>query len=252
MSSPQQLRSSRLQAHEHRLSSAEQQARISRSIDYHDAKLLFQARKKGYDAAYLEQIYFANTEEHELMPISVSRSQGKFLYLQTRALRAKKVLEVGMLGGYSTLWMAYGLPPDGTLVAFDIDPHAAQVARANFDGAGADISRKISIVVGPAAAELAKVPTPSSRAEEWDLVFIDADKEGYPAYFREAKRLAPHGLIVLDNMVQGGSVADEADARGKGQRAVLDLIETDPDAEAVTLHAISDKSIDGFTCVLLG
>lgn len=166
------------------------------SVDYHAEKTISNAASTGYDAAYLDKLYVENTEKHGLPPISVPRSDGKFLYLQTKLTRAKRIIEVGMLGGYSTLWMAYALPPDGKLTAYDISPKAAEIARANFDGAGEEISKKIDIVVGPAAEELAKVPTPTSREEEVDLVFIDADKDGYPAYFEQAKRLAPHGLVV--------------------------------------------------------
>lgn len=147
--------------------------------------------------------------------------------------------------------MAYALPDDGKVIAYDIDPHAAKVARSNFEGAGAQISKKIDIVVGSAKDELAKVPTPKTKDEEVDMFFIDADKEGYLAYYEQAKRLAPHGLVIFDNMVFGGYVADEQWDKGKGQRAVLDAIEQDPHAEAVTLHQISDKSVDGFTTVLL-
>jgi predicted O-methyltransferase YrrM len=139
-----------------------------------------------------------------LPAIDVSPTQGKFLHLLARAMGARRILEVGTLGGYSTIWLARALPDGGRLVTFEAMPRHAEVARANIAAAG--LADRVEVIVGPA---LTSLPTLTGV---FDLVFIDADKESYDAYYERALVLVrPGGLILLDNMLWGGAVADPAD-----------------------------------------
>jgi predicted O-methyltransferase YrrM len=181
----------------------------------------------------------------DLPPIAVSAVQGKLLSLLARAIGARRVLEVGTLAGYSALWLARGLPPDGTLVTLEYDPHHAEVARANIARAG--LSSVVTVVVGAAVETLPTVVGP------FDLVFVDADKPNNPVYVDWAARLLrPGGVLVLDNVVRGGEVADAAstDERVVGTRAALEAVANDPRLDATALQMVGAKGWDGFLLAL--
>lgn len=186
----------------------------------------------------------AATEAGGLPPIAVSACQGKQLYIFAKLVRAKRVLEIGTLGGYSTTWMASALPRDGELITLEYDPHHAEVARANVDAAG--VGEKVKIWVG---AALDNVPDLTGH---FDLVFIDADKRNIPAYLEATAKLTrPGGLIVIDNVVRGGKVveAETGDPDVDGVRqAHHDLARRD-DLVATSIQTVGKKGYDGFTLV---
>ncbi|WP_414637828.1 O-methyltransferase [Actinomycetospora sp.] len=176
-----------------------------------------------------------------LPDIAVSPLQGAFLGLLVRMLGARRVLEVGTLGGYSGTVIARALPDDGQLVTLEVDPHHAEVARAVFDEAG--IGDRVEVVVGRAADTLPGLEGP------FELVFIDADKPSNPTYLRAALALSrPGTVIVVDNVVRHGAVADPADtsANAVGSREVTELVAADPRLEATALQTVGAKGWDGF------
>ena len=181
-----------------------------------------------------------------LPSIDVSPAQGRFLALLVRITGARRVLEVGTLGGYSTLWMARALPEGGHLTTLEADPHHARVARANLGQAG--LSTRVTLAEGPARDTLPRLEGP------FDLVFIDADKPGNPTYLKEAVRLArPGTVIVLDNVVRDGRVveADSRDASVQGSRAAFDLISAHPRLTATALQTVGAKGWDGFAMAVV-
>jgi caffeoyl-CoA O-methyltransferase len=146
----------------------------------------------------------------------VGRQEGRFLELLVFATRASRVLEIGTFTGYSSIAMAAGLGDGGTITTLEVDPHHAETARAHIAAAGLD--GKISVLLGPALDSLGGMPGP------FDLVFIDADKVGYDAYFEAVlPKLAPHGLIVLDNTLQAGGVLDSTVDRHESAEALRNL-----------------------------
>ncbi len=176
-----------------------------------------------------------------LPDIAVSALQGGFLALLVRITGARRVLEVGTLGGYSGTVIARALPDEGALVTLELDPHHADVARAVFDDAG--VSDRVEVVVGRAAETLPRLDG------AFDLVFIDADKPSNATYVREALRLAhPGTVIVVDNVVRGGAVADPGDtsATAVGSREVTELVAAEPRLEATALQTVGAKGWDGF------
>lgn len=178
-----------------------------------------------------------------LPPIDVSAAQGKFLHLLARGIGARRILEVGTLGGYSTIWLARALPAGGRLVTLELEPHHAAVARANLAQAG--VADRVEVIVGPAAQSLAAM----DAADPFDLIFIDADKQGNVAYVREALRLArPGATIVVDNVVREGGVleADSDDERIQGTRALFDFVGAEPRLTASAVQTVGAKKWDGF------
>jgi predicted O-methyltransferase YrrM len=142
----------------------------------------------------------------DLPEIHVSPNEGKLLYLLAKLSGAQRILEIGLLGGYSALWFARALPPDGKLVTLEVNEHHARVARKNLERAG--VMAQVDIRVGPALTALQQMC--DAREKPFDLVFIDADKESYPAYLDWAVRLTrPGGLILADNVIRDGAVAQE-------------------------------------------
>ncbi|SFO89864.1 Predicted O-methyltransferase YrrM [Amycolatopsis arida] len=188
----------------------------------------------------------AASREAGLPAIAVSAAQGKLLNLLVRLCGARRVLEVGTLGGYSAIWMARALPPGGELVTLEADPRHAEVARSNLDRAG--LGSAVDVRLGAALATLPELTGP------FDLAFIDADKENNPEYFRWALRLSrPGGVIVVDNVVRAGAVvhgpADDPSVRGV--RELHDLIAAEPRVDATALQTVGAKGYDGFTLALV-
>ena len=180
-----------------------------------------------------------------LPAIDVSAAQGKLLHVLARSIGAWRILEVGTLGGYSTIWLARALPDHGVLVTLEIDPHHAEVARANLDAAG--IGDKVEIRVGPAVETLSRMETESEGP--FDLVFIDADKPNNVAYLKAALALArPGGLIVVDNVVREGRVTDasSADEAILGTRALFNAVAAEPRLSATAIQTVGAKGWDGF------
>ena len=180
-----------------------------------------------------------------LPAIDVSPAQGKLLCLLGKAAGARRILEVGTLGAYSTIWLARALRAGGTLVTLEIDPHHAEVARANLDAAG--VGDRVEVRVGPALDSLAALA--EEQGTPFDLVFIDADKEHNADYVREAIGLArPGSLIVVDNVVREGRVIDErsTDPNVRGTRRLFDMLASEPRLEATAIQTVGAKKWDGF------
>jgi predicted O-methyltransferase YrrM len=176
-----------------------------------------------------------------LPPHDVSPAQGALLELLARLMGARSILEIGTLAGYSTLWLARALPPGGRLVTLEADQRHAEVARANLAGVA-------EVIVGPA---LETLPT---LAGPFDLVFIDADKRSNAEYLRWALRLSrPGTLIVADNVVRGGAVADgsSTDPSVVGVRAFFAAVAAEPRLRATAIQTVGAKGYDGFAVVLV-
>jgi len=179
-----------------------------------------------------------------LPDIQVSASQGKLLHLLALTLPARRILEVGTLGGYSALWLARALPPDGRLVTLEIDPRHAEVARQNFVHGG--VAGRIDLQVGPALESLARLR--AQRVAPFDLVFIDADKPNNLGYVQAALELAHEGtLIVVDNVVRDGEVvARRRDAAAEGVRRMTEWIAREARLTATVIQTVGLKGYDGF------
>jgi predicted O-methyltransferase YrrM len=186
-----------------------------------------------------------------LPAINVTPNQGKFLHLLARIRGARSVLEIGTLGGYSTIWLARALPAGGRLVTLESDPKHADVARANFKNAG--LSGFIDLRVGLASATL-----PCLSAEglgPFDFIFIDADKAGIPEYFTLSLGLSrPGTVIVVDNVVRNGAVVDAAstDPSVLGVRRFNAMLASRKDVSATTIQTVGSKGYDGFTLAVVG
>jgi len=187
------------------------------------------------------------SREGGLPDIAVSEAQGKFIHLLVKSIKATRILEVGTLGGYSTIWLARALPGNGQLISLEISEKNAEVARKNIHHAGLD--SQVQILVGPAVETL-----PTLQPEpHFDLAFIDADKASSLEYFKEAKRLVRSGgVIIVDNVVRYGRVADPnfSDDAVDGVRRLLEYIKDDRTVEATTLPTVGEKGFDGFLYAL--
>lgn len=185
-----------------------------------------------------------------LRPIDVSAAQGKFLHLLVRMSGARRVLEVGTLGGYSTLWMAKALPAGGSIVTLEYEPHHAEVARKNIARAG--YADRIEVRVGAAADTLPVLA--AENPEPFDFVFIDADKPNNTVYLDWAIKLGrPGTVIVLDNVVRDGQVAnaESRDPNVLGSRGAFELIAANPRLSATALQTVGAKGYDGFAVMTL-
>jgi predicted O-methyltransferase YrrM len=186
-----------------------------------------------------------------LPEIQVSPIQGRFLMILAKSHGARKILEIGTLGGYSTIWLARALPKDGRLVTLEYEPRHAEVARANLARAG--MAKIVDIRLGRGLDTL-----PDLEREglgPFDLIFIDADKEGYPDYLGWALKLSrPGTLIVADNVVRKGAVADASskDPLVAGIRRFLELVAAEPRLSATVLQTVGSKGHDGFLLALVG
>jgi len=185
-----------------------------------------------------------------LPPIHVSPNQGKLLQLLARLQQARTILEIGTLGGYSTIWLARALPAGGRLITLEADPGHAAVARANFVRAG--LAGVVELRPGRALDTL-----PQLAAEgrgPFDLIFIDADKPGYPDYFAWALKLTRRGsLIIVDNVVRKGAVIDPVspDPNVQGVRRLHELIAAEPHVSATAIQTVGSKGYDGFVLALV-
>jgi predicted O-methyltransferase YrrM len=186
-----------------------------------------------------------DSEKANLPGIQVTPNQGKLLQLLAQILGARRILEMGTLGGYSTICLARALPPGGCLISLELDPACAQVARKNIERAG--LHRRVTIKVGPANDSLAQLV--SEKVAPFDFIFIDADKAGYPDYFRFAMKLSrPGTVIVADNVVRKGAVieANSSDANVQGVRRMLDMIASENRVSATGIQTVGSKGHDGF------
>ncbi len=193
----------------------------------------------------------AAAEAAGLPQIQVSPPQGKLLQQLARLVGATRILEFGTLGGYSTILMARALAPGGSLISLEFDPGHAEVARANLDRAG--IGERVEIRVGPALDALSGLE--ADGVGPFDLVFIDADKVNTPNYFAWAlERTRPGGLIVADNVVRGGSLADgdSEDPATGAQRRLHEMVAAEPRVSATTVQTVGSKGYDGFLIALVG
>jgi predicted O-methyltransferase YrrM len=182
--------------------------------------------------------------------IALSPPQAKLLHLLARVRGARRILELGTLGGYSTIWLARALPPDGSLVTLELEPSYAEVAAQNIARAG--LTDLVEITVGQALESMRALI--AAGAEPFDLVFIDADKQGTPAYFECALRLVrPGSVIVTDNVVRAGALADPGteDPRARGMRRFHELLAAEPRVSATTIQTVGSKGYDGFTFALV-
>jgi predicted O-methyltransferase YrrM len=179
-----------------------------------------------------------------LPEIAVSPNHGKLLHLLAKIQGARKILEIGTLGGYSTIWLARALAPGGHLITLENDPRHADVARANLGNAG--LGRIVQVRVGAALDTLPQLVAESRGP--FDFVFIDADKVNTPAYFTWALTLSrPGSLIVVDNVVRDGAVADASstDQAVQGMRRFFELVRSEPRVEATAIQTVGIKGYDG-------
>jgi predicted O-methyltransferase YrrM len=182
--------------------------------------------------------------------ISVSPEQGRLLQVLARSVNARSILEVGTLAGFSTIWLARALPPGGRLISLEAAPVHAEVARANIERAG--LSDVVEVRLGPAAESMAELD--ATGAGPFDLVFIDADKPGYPEYLAWALKLTrPGSLIVGDNVVRNGALADldNAEPNVVGVRQYVELIAAEPRLTATVLQTVGVKGHDGLAIAVV-
>jgi predicted O-methyltransferase YrrM len=180
-----------------------------------------------------------------LPPIAVSAAHGKMLYILARALRARRILEIGTLGGYSAIWLARALPRDGKLITLEIDHAHAVVARANLELAG--VAHLVELRQAAALVSLQRMI--DDAVEPFDLIFIDADKPNNPEYLRYAIGLAHHGtLIVLDNVIRDGEILDanSSDPAVAGTRRALEMMASHPRLASTAIQTVGQKGYDGF------
>jgi predicted O-methyltransferase YrrM len=190
------------------------------------------------------------SEEAGLPPIQVSSAQGKFLHVLARALAARRILEIGTLGAYSTIWLARALPPGGRLITLEADPVHARVARANISRAGLDAL--VELRLGPALETLPRLA--AEKGGPFDLIFIDADKPNTAPYFQWSLKLSrPGTLIIADNIARKGAVIDAAsdDPAVQGMRRFLSVAAAESRVCATALQTVGSKGYDGFALALV-
>jgi predicted O-methyltransferase YrrM len=178
-----------------------------------------------------------------LPEIAVSPMQGRWLHLIAQSMRARSILEVGTLGGYSAIWLGLALPPDGRMITLEVDAHHAAVARANLKAAGL---ANVEVRLGPARATMPALI--DEHAGPFDLVFIDADKVGYPEYFRWSLELTRRGgVIIADNVVRHGGIldADSGDASVQAIREFNAMLAAEPRVDATIIQTVGVKGHDG-------
>ena len=184
-----------------------------------------------------------------LPPIAVTPPQGKLLHLLARACGARRILEIGTLGAYSTIWLARALPPSGKLITLEIDLHHAEVARRNLERA--KVSGRVEIRVGDAAVLLDAM---QGYVEPFDFVFVDADKKSSDVYFKAVLTLShPGTVIIIDNVVREGKVADASsdDEDIRGIRRMTEWLATQKNISATAIQTVGGKSYDGFLMAIV-
>lgn len=189
-------------------------------------------------------------EDAGLVPHAVSPLQGAFLHILARAISARRILEIGTLGGYSSIWLARALPADGRLISLEIDPHHREIALRNISEAG--LSGQVEVRLGPAADSLAGMIASDEPA--FDLVFIDADKRSNPVYWDHALRLSHTGtLIIVDNVVRGGAILQDqtTDPHVEGVQILFDRMAGEGRVTATALQTVGVKGHDGFAIALV-
>lgn len=185
-----------------------------------------------------------------LPPIQVSPTQGKFLHILARMIGARSILEIGTLGGYSTIWLARALPPGGYVLTLEGDKKHAQVARQNFDRAG--LGTTIALRFGPALETLPKIA--AEGRDPFDLIFLDANKSSLAEYFGWALQLAHRGsVIVADNVIRDGNVIDTSstDPDILGVRRFNARVAAEPRVSATEIQTVGSKGYDGFALALV-
>lgn len=185
-----------------------------------------------------------------LPAINVTPAQGKFLLLLAQLCRARRILEIGTLGGYSTIWMARALPANGALVTLEISPDNAAVAKRNLARAG--FAELAQVIVGKASESLARLI--EDRVEPFDLVFIDADKQNSTVYFDAALALSHAGtVIVVDNVVRDGAIVDATttDENVLGMRRLMERLMNEPRVSATAIQTVGSKGYDGFILAIV-
>jgi predicted O-methyltransferase YrrM len=197
----------------------------------------------------LDEAVKANTRA-ELPAIDVTPNQGKLLHLLARMQGARRILEVGTLGGYSTIWFARALPHDGKLVTLEINPKHAAVAAENIHRAG--LTSFVDLRVGPALESLAQLQ--AEKAAPFDLIFLDADKPNNPTYLEWAIQLSRPGTVIIgDNVIREGAILDpnHSDPSTAGTRTFLDRLGSHPRLDATALQTVGDKGHDGFALAIV-
>jgi predicted O-methyltransferase YrrM len=198
----------------------------------------------------------AASDAANLPPIAITANQGKLLELIARIHKAQRILELGTLGGYSTIWLARALPDDGRLVTLERDPGYAEVARMNIAGAG--LAGKVEIRVAPALQTLPDLH--AEGAGPFDIIFIDADKQNYPGYLEWSLKLSRVGTVIVgDNVVRAGAILDSnaespdfADGgTAAGARRFYEMLAADPRVSATAIQTVGAKGHDGFALALV-
>jgi len=208
---------------------------VTQKLNLHDAAL---------DAA------IATNAKAGLQMIDVTPAQGKLLQLLAVMQGARRILEIGTLGGYSTIWLARALPFGGKLVTLEVNPKHARVAKKNLERAG--VSKRVEILLGSATESLAKLH--ARRAAPFDFIFIDADKENIPAYLEWSLKLSRIGtVIVIDNVVRDGAIlnARTKDVSVKGVRAMFDMLASERRISATAIQTVGAKGWDGFAMAIV-
>jgi predicted O-methyltransferase YrrM len=185
-----------------------------------------------------------------LPEINVTPNQGKLLQLLAKLQGARRILEMGTLGGYSTIWLARALPAGGCLVTLESEPRHAEVARKNIDRAG--LAGVVELRLGPARDSLQQLV--SEKPASFDFIFIDADKQGYPDYFSWALKLSHCGTcIIADNVIREGAVIDprHSDPRVQGVRRFTEMLAAEPRVTATAIQTVGSKGYDGFTIAIV-
>ncbi len=201
------------------------------------------------DAAALKEALIANAAAG-LPAQDVAPNQGKLLHILAQMCGARRILEIGTLGGYSTIWLARALPPGGSVITLEANPHHAEVARANI--ARAALADAVEVRVGPALESLQQLL--DERAEPFDLIFIDADKPNNPHYLAFALQLSRPGTVIIgDNVVRDGEVANapSTDPNVQGVRQFLEGLAANPSLTATALQTVGSKGWDGFSIALV-
>jgi predicted O-methyltransferase YrrM len=192
----------------------------------------------------------AASEAAGLPAISVSPSQGKMLMILAQLARAAQILEIGTLGGYSSIWLARALFPGGRLITLEANPKHAEVARANIAHAGFDAV--VEVRLGDARAGIQQLAAEGSGP--FDLIFIDADKQSIPHYVEWSLKLSHRGtLIIVDNVIRDGALIDgkSDDPNVQGARRLHEMLAAEPRVSATTIQTVGSKGYDGFTLALV-